>query len=424
MIEDFKFNKNNWYKKNKCVLCDSNKLDIILNFGKTPLANSFLKKKIKQKLFKLQVAICKNCKHVQLKHIVNPDIIFKNYLYVSGTSKILLDHFDKYSEKIINKFNLKKKDSILDIACNDGTFLNCFKKKGFSNLVGVDPAKNLKIYNKKKKIIIENFFFNHENSYALQKKYGKFRIITANNVCAHTPYLNNFFKGVYNLLDLSGVFVFEVSYLLDVIKKKTFDTIYHEHMSYHSLLPLINFVKNNGLEVFDFDLVEAQGGSIRIYVGHKKKQIVKINKIIKQIKKEKLAGIYQNNTYATYYNEILKNKIKLRNTINFFKKNNYTIVGYGAPAKLTTFSYIFNLTNKDIDFVIDDNPLKQERFTPGTNIKIINFKKSLQIMKMKKIVIFILAWNFYSSIKKRCQDDLGKEISFVKPFPEIIIDNI
>ena len=103
MTEDFKFNRNNYYKKNKCVLCDSNKLSIILNFGKTPLANSFLKKKIKQKFFRLHVAICKNCKHVQLKYIVNPDIIFKNYLYVSGTSKVLLDHFDEYSQKIINQ---------------------------------------------------------------------------------------------------------------------------------------------------------------------------------------------------------------------------------------------------------------------------------------------------------------------------------
>jgi SAM-dependent methyltransferase len=423
MIDDFKF-KNNLYKKNKCVLCSSNKLNLILNFGKTPLANSFLKKKIKQKLFKLQIVICQKCKHVQLKHIVNPDLMFKHYLYVSGTSKVLLDHFEHYSQKIISRFDLKKKDSILDIACNDGTFLNCFKKKKFNKLIGVDPAKNLKIYNKSKSIIIENFFFNTQTSNKLKKKYGKFKVITANNVCAHTPYLNNFFCGVFNLLDREGVFVFEVSYLLDVIKKRTFDTMYHEHMSYHSLLPLINFVKKNGLEIFDFDLVEAQGGSIRIYVGHKKMQIIKKNKINKQIQKEKLAGIYKNNTYTAYYNEILKNKIRLRNAINFFKKKKYKIVGYGAPAKLTTFSYVFNITSKDMDFIIDDNPLKQKRFTPGTNIQIINFNKSLKMMKNKKIVVFILAWNFYNSIKKRCQNILGKKISFVKPFPKIIIEKI
>ena len=191
-------------------------------------------------------------------------------MYVSGTSPVLKKHFENYFKKIkkIKKIN-KKRDKILDIACNDGTFLNFFKKDKFDNVVGIEPAKNLRHLNKKKNIDINTDFFNYKNSFKFKKKYKSFKIITANNVFAHVPDLKDFALGIKNILSKDGLFIFEVSYLLDVLKKLTFDTIYHEHMSYHSLKPLINFFNSINLEVIDFDLVEAQGGSIRVFVAHK-----------------------------------------------------------------------------------------------------------------------------------------------------------
>ena len=195
--------------------------------------------------------------------------MFENYIYVSGTSKVLSEHFREYSEKVIKRFKLNTGSKILDIACNDGTFLNNFVKKNFQNVIGVEPAKNLRGMNLKKNIDINTDFFNFDYSKKLKKKYGKFELITANNVFAHSPHLYDFSKGVKNILSSKGVFIIEVSYLDTVIKRKTFDTIYHEHMSYHSLKPLIGFFKKQELQVFDFELIEAQGGSIRVYVCHK-----------------------------------------------------------------------------------------------------------------------------------------------------------
>ena len=292
--------------RNTCVLCNSKKIKIVLNLGKTPLANSYPKSiNTKEEYFNLRLALCVNCSHLQLIDIVNPKLLFENYLYVSGTSPVFKDHFTKYANKIIKKFNLDRPDNVLDIAANDGTFLNCFKNKDYDNLLAIDPAKNLAKINKEKKIKIISSFFNLNLSHGIKKKYGKFKIITANNVCAHVPKLKNFFLGVKNILKENGIFIFEVSYLLDVCKKITFDTIYHEHMSYHSLKPLVKFCKSLDLEIFDFDLVKAHGGSIRIYASHKNQRKIKINKIENQINKEISFGLFRAKTYKLYHQKIL-----------------------------------------------------------------------------------------------------------------------
>ena len=269
--------KKNYVVRKKCVLCQSNKLKKILNFKKTPLANSYVKSpKSKENFYPLICLLCSSCKHLQLQHLVKPEVMFEDYMYVSGTSPVLVQHFENYFKKIKKTFKLNKsKDKILDIACNDGTFLNFFVKDKFKNVIGIEPAKNLRYLNKLKKIDINTAFFNHKNSFFFKKKYKEFKIITANNVFAHVPNLKDFALGVKNILSNDGVFIFEVSYLKDVIKKLTFDTIYHEHMSYHALRPLINFFRSIDLEVIDFDLVKAQGGSIRVYVGHQGMKVKK-----------------------------------------------------------------------------------------------------------------------------------------------------
>ncbi len=417
---DFKKNQNYINRKN-CSLCNETNLKDVLNFNKTPLANSY-KKKIQKEIFApLKCVICENCKHLQLKHIVNPKLLFQNYLYVTGTSDVLIKHFKDYSNKIIKKKKLNlKKDKILDIACNDGTFLYFFKKLGFKNIVGVEPAKNLRELNLKKKIDVNTFYFNYKNSFRLKKKYNSFKIITANNVFAHVPNLRNFALGVKNILSHDGLFIFEVSYLKDVISKLTFDTIYHEHMSYHSLKPLISFFKSIDMEVIDFDLISAQGGSIRVYVSKNKKSINQ-RKIVDQIEKEKNMGLFKNSTYLNFYKRIKKHKKKLK---NYLKKNiveqNKILVGYGAPAKVTTFSYVFGITTKYLTKIVDDNKLKQNRFTPGRHFKIINF----EILKKQNFdYIIIFAWNFSQSISQKLLKKFKKKKKFkiITPFPKLRI---
>ena len=400
-------------------MCKSSKLKEVLNFDKTPLANSYIKSKnIKEKLYPLICVLCSDCKHLQLKHLVNPSIMFEDYMYVSGTSPVLKKHFENYFKRIKKTVKLNRSnDKILDIACNDGTFLEFFKKDKFKKVIGIEPAKNLKHLNKKKKIDINNAFFNYKNSFKFKKKYKKFKIITANNVFAHVPDLKDFALGVKNILSNKGLFIFEVSYLVDVLKKLTFDTIYHEHMSYHSLKPLIKFFHSMNLEVVDFDLIEAQGGSIRVFVSHEGAYKVKKNKIMKQIKIEKNQGLFNMQKYLNFYKRIKNQKEKIKKLINKNLNKKKLIVGYGAPAKVTTFCHVFNIGNKEIKYIVDDNKLKQNKFTPGKNIKIINFSR---LKNINFDFIIILAWNFAKPIAKKLKENIkNKRFKIIIPFPKL-----
>ncbi len=404
--------------RKNCTLCKSKNLDLVLNFKKTPLANSYEKNSSKKsKLFPLNVLICNSCGHLQLRELVKPGIMFNNYLYVSGTSKVLVNHFQQYAKKIIKKFNIKKGQNILDIACNDGTFLENFTNKNFQNVVGVEPAKNLTHVNLKKKIKIHSFYFNQKTSNILKKKYSSFKIITANNVCAHVPDLKNFFLGIKNILANDGCMIFEVSYLGDVIRKLTFDTIYHEHMSYHSLKPLINFFKSLDLEIFDYDRVKAQGGSIRVYISHRGKFKINYSKINRLIKAEKKLGIFNKNLYKNYLNRIDKVKIKLKKIFYNNKKNKIKTIGYGAPAKLTTFSYVLSLKKGYFQAIVDDSIYKQKLFTPGRKIKIISFN---ELSKYEFNMILIFAWNFSNPIVLKLKKYF-KNKKIIIPFPNVKI---
>ncbi len=416
------FKKKDIIIKKKCVLCSSHQIKQVIDFGLTPLANSYPSKKNKlEKYFNLSCVICLSCGHLQLKELINPKRMFDNYLYVSGTSKVLIEHFKNYSDKVIKKLNLSTKSPVLDIACNDGTFLEFFKKKKFSQVIGVDPARNLKKLNNKKKIDFNTGYFSSSYANVLKKKYDAFELITANNVFAHTPNIQDFTKGIKKILSKNGTFIIEVSYLLTVLKKKTFDTIYHEHMSYHSLRPLVRFFKSFNLEVYDFELIEAQGGSIRIYVCHKGAKKKNIRKINNQIKKEIILNLFSKETYEKFYYKILLQKKKLRKIITKMKIQKKNIIGYGSPAKLTTLSHVFDINLNDIKVVIDDNKLKQNRFTPGKNFKIKNFKYLIK-NKTKYQIIIVLAWNFYDSIKKKCKQ-INRKFLFIKPFPKPECEN-
>jgi len=408
-------------KKKNCVLCFSNKLEKTLDFKKTPLANSYkVKLKSKENYFPLSCYLCRSCGHLQLSHLVNPKVMFENYLYVSGTSKVLKKHFINYAKKMISTFKLNKKSKILDIACNDGTFLEYFKRKKYDHVVGVEPAKNLRKLNINKKIDINTSFFSENYSKFMKKKYGLFDLVTANNVFAHSPHLYDFSQGVKNLLSNKGVFVFEVSYLPTVLKKKTFDTIYHEHMSYHALKPLVQFFKMQKMQVFDFELIHAQGGSIRVYVSKLNAHKVKTLKINKQIKKEINEGLFSIIRYSRFYKDIIDTKINLNKLINNLKKRKLKIIGYGAPAKLTTLTHVFGLTRNNFEIVIDDNNLKVNKFTPGKNFLIKNFSY-LKKNKNKHDVVIVLAWNFYESIKEKCKK-ISNKFLFIKPFPRPLLE--
>tara|TARA_B100001750_G_scaffold216739_1_gene201596 strand:+ start:327 stop:1580 length:1254 start_codon:yes stop_codon:yes gene_type:complete len=404
-----------------CRLCLDTKLKTVFDLEKTPLANSFLdKKQIKKKqiLYPLKLNFCLNCNHLQLSHSVSAGAMFNNYLYLTNTSRQNRNHFKKYANTLKKFFLHKKKVSILDIASNDGTFLSFFNKNKFFR-IGIDPAKNLKEFSKKLGIKQHSIFFTLKNSHLIKKIHGKFDIITANHVCAHVSNLFDFFKGVKNILKPDGIFVFEVSYLGDVITKKTFDTIYHEHSDYHSLKPLINFVKRFNLEIYNFELVDSQGGSIRIYACNKNTKKINVKKINFQINLEKKKyKLFKISTFQNFKLEVNKVKNKLKKKLTNIKKDRFNIAAYGAAAKSTTLMSYFGIGRNLIDFIIDDNYLKQNKFTPVSHIPIFDKTK---IYKLKPDYILILAWNYADHIIKNNKKFLKQKGKFIIPFPKIKI---
>ena len=397
-----------------CRLCGSNNIKKVFDLGQTPLANSYSKIETSKKLKKypLKLNYCYNCGHLQLTHSIKPTKMFSNYLYKTNTSQKNYLHFKIYANEIKKIFK-NKNAKILDIASNDGTFLNFFEKKKFFRL-GIDPAKNLKKLSLKKGIEQLDTFFKKKKSENIKKKYGKFDIITANHVCAHVENLNDFFSGVKNLLKDQGLFIFEVSYRASVLKKNTFDTIYHEHLDYHALYPISKFLKKFNLSVVNFKTPNAQGGSLRVYVS-KNKNFKNKKNIKKQIQKEKKElNLFNANTYKKFEMKINNCKNKLNFLIQNCIKNNMSIAGYGAAAKTTTFLNYFNISEKDVKFIFDDNKLKQGLCIPGTKIKILN---PLNLDKKKIDVLIIFAWNYAEIIinkNKKFQKSGGK---FLIPFP-------
>ncbi len=407
-------------QRNNCRLCESKNLKLCFNLESTPPANAFVNKQEiskKQIKFPLDIYFCEDCFHVQLLDIVDPKILFENYVYVSGTSPVFIKHFEEYANYILEKFPQKVNSLVLDIGSNDGTLLHFFKEKNLK-ILGIDPAKEICQKANSQEIETLNNFFSYEFSKHIKQKYGEVGIITANNVFAHVDELKDFIQGVKNLLSKDGIFVFEVSYLVDVIQKLLFDTIYHEHLSYHSVISLISFFNDNDMELIEAIHIDTHGGSLRGIVKLKNGRYEVGKSVEKCIKLETELGLNKLKTYKEFFERLNIRKNELQELFKKLKADNKTIVGFGAPAKATTFMYQFGIDQNIIDFIIDDSPLKQGLFSPGMHIPVYSSEK-LYLEKPDYVVI--LAWNFSQSIMNKHvkYKELGGH--FIVPLPKLEI---
>ena len=334
---------------------------------------------------------------------VDPKKMFSNYLYTSSTSSSFRNHFIEASKNYVKQLRLKpKKSYIIDIGSNDGVALKPFKDMGFKKLLGVEPAKNLAKLANKNKIKTFNGFLESKN---LKKIKGNADLILASNVFAHADKLKEMAECMLKLLGKNGTIVIEVQYLLNTLKDLTFDNIYHEHYNYWSLTSLVSFFNQFNSTIFKAEKIKTHGGSLRIYI--KKERKIKIEKNVKALlEEEEIFGIKNYKTYQNFGEKINKLKENVIKNINKLKKNNKKIVGFGAPAKATTALNFFGISNQ-IDYVIEDNKLKHNKFIPGVLIPI----KDKKFLKEKNILILVLAWNFYNEIKKNNLDLSTKFIS-------------
>lgn len=407
----------------KCRICGSIKLLDVIDLGKQPIPNGFLKTdelRQKERKYALSVCFCPNCSLMQLKYLVNPKIMFGNYLYIPSASKTRVRYFEQMAEEVVNVGKLKKNSLVIDVGSNDGSLLVCFKNIGMK-ILGIDPAENLvKIANLNGVETILGYF-NSTLAKQTTKKYGKAKAITATNVIAHIPNPHEVIKGGEILLDDDGIFAMHFPYSLDLLKKNLFDTIYHEHLFYFNVKSLLYLAKNSGLEIFDIRKSDLDGGSLRVFWKKNKNKNIEVKeKVINRLLEEEIEfGLHKIKAYVEFAKRIKELKINTVKKLKKLKQSNRTIAGYGAAAKANVLLNYFGIDSKTIDYIVDSTPYKQGLYTPGSHIPIYSEDK---IYKTNPDYVLIFAWNFSKEIiekNKKYKKNGGKFI-LVEPDFKII----
>ena len=399
-----------------CRLCGSTALELVISLRPTPPANAFVTAGLvgqPQECFPLQVYLCNQCSHAQLLDVVDPQELFSNYVYVSGTSPSFVKHFENYADQLVRAYQPASGALVVDIGSNDGTMLACFKRRGL-RVLGIDPARAIAEAATAAGIETWAAFFQPEVANRIVEEHGTAKLLTANNVFAHADNLAQMAESVRAVLAPDGVFTFEVSYLADVYNDTLFDTIYHEHLSYHSVKPLVGFFFRHGLELIRVDRVPSHGGSIRGHVQHCGGPHPKDNSVAQLSELEENLGLDKADTLRQFGAKIDVVRDALVGLLRQLKSDGKRIAGFGAPAKATTLMYHFGLGPDQIEFIVDDSPLKQGLYTPGMHIPVL---PSSELLVRQPDYTVVLAWNFAEAIVTQNHEFLHAGGHFIVPLP-------
>jgi 2-polyprenyl-3-methyl-5-hydroxy-6-metoxy-1,4-benzoquinol methylase len=411
------FDNNNCAELKECLACGSNDIELALDLNMQPLANSYkLDKNEVQEEFPLAINHCNNCHHVQLTHAVHPDLMFKDYLYVSGTSATMKEYFKWFANYTKEYYSIlfdgKTASNVLDIGCNDGTQLDYFVSD-VTKTYGIDPAENLAETSKSKghKIYVGYFDENFPKAERSENE-SFYDIIVAQNVFAHNYDPITFLKTAKDIMNENSLMFIQTSQA-DMILNNEFDTIYHEHISFYNINSMNELCKRCDLNLFDVIKSPLHGNS---YVFVITKNMSRPANIANHIEMEKKAGLLNNRTYEIYRERCEKVAVDFRNAIYDARKQGFVIVGYGAAAKGMT---VLNYTKVQLDYIVDDNPLKQNRYTPGSSVPILAWD-NLPIADTDKVLFVPLAWNFFDEIKSKIMSKRIKiDDKFLKYFPKV-----
>ena len=388
----------------KCRICHSEKISEVIDLGKQPLANKYPKNKFEvktEKKFSLKILFCKNCRSGQIKKIINRNILFEDYYYLSSVNKKLKEHFAKLALKI------KKYNFVVDVGSNDGVLLEPLKKLKVKS-IGIDPSINVgKIANDRG---LETFigFFNNKIIKKVLKKYQKPDLIVASSVVTHLENPIQFSKDIKSFLKKNGTLIIEIEYLQNFLKNLEFERFYFDRPFYYSANSINQLFKNVDMTLYDIEKINVHGGSLRCYI--KNSLSPKITNRCKNILN------YENqnlniNAFKFFNKQIYLNAKILKDKLISLNKRELTIIGYGSPARVSTITNVAKIDSNLIRYIIDDSPLKQNRFSPGMHIKILPRKKNIN----KNIdIVLVFAYEYFKDIKKF----FGKfKVDFYKPIP-------
>jgi SAM-dependent methyltransferase len=403
----------------RCRFCDAGLVHTFVDLGMSPLCESFLpESQINQMepFYPLHVLVCSQCFLVQLEEYVSPDSIFTEYAYFSSFSESWLAHAAAYAEKMEKLFGLNQNSFVVELASNDGYLLRNFVSRKIPCL-GIEPAANVAQAAEKVGVPTLVRFFDQELARELARDGKQADLILGNNVLAQVPALNSFVAGIKTLLRPHGVLTLEFPHLLRLMDENQFDTIYHEHFSYFSLIAVERILAEFGLKVFDVEELSTHGGSLRIYACHAEDSTKTVDGRVTALRARELSrGLDTLEAYTTFGEQVRETKRKLLDFLISAKRAGKTIAGYGAPGKGNTLLNYCGIRTDFLDYTVDRSPYKHGRFTPGTHIPIFPTER---IRETRPDYLLILPWNLKDEIMKQCGYIREWGGKFVVPIPEV-----
>ena len=402
-----------------CRNCGAKLEHTFVDLGMSPLANSYLdavQLNQMEPFYPLHVRLCGTCFLVQLDPVAKPEEIFSDYAYFSSYSDSWLEHAKSYTEAAARRFGLNKQNLVVEIASNDGYLLQYFVAKGIP-VLGIEPARNVAEEAIRRGIPTEVRFFGESTARDLIIGGKRADLIVGNNVLAHVPDLNDFVSGLKILLAPAGVITLEFPHLMRLMEENQFDTIYHEHLSYFSLVTACDLFDRHGLRIFDVEELPTHGGSLRIYACHQQNdQRATGERVADLLSREQRAGFKTVEHYLSFGERVKKTKRKLLEFLIAAKDQGKSVVGYGAPAKGNTLLNYCGIRSDLLDYTVDRSPHKQGHFLPGTHIPIHRPEK---IKETRPDYVMILPWNLKEEVmgQMRYIRDWGGQ--FVIPIPEV-----
>ena len=402
------------HKRSCCRACESERLTLFLELGDQPLANAFLASPQEfsvEAAYPLNVYFCESCSLVQLLDVIDPAVLFDNYIYVTGTSDTIARHNTAYARTVSDLMGLGPRDLVVEAASNDGSLLKEFQALGVGTL-GVEPAANLADVARGNGIETEATFFNSETARGLRESHGRAKAVIGNNVLAHVDDTIDFLRGARDLLTNGGMVIFEVPYLGELLDRLEYDTIYHEHLCYFSVTALERLCESAGLGIARVDRVPVHGGSLRIYAAAQEDHAAGA---VEMAEAERSAGLASIERYRGFAQEVARNRELLRNLLCRLRAEGRSIAGYGAPAKGNTLLNYCGIDTSLLPYTVDKNERKVGLYTPGMHIPV---RPVSALLEEQPDDVLILAWNFAAEIMSQQQTYRTRGGHFITPVPE------
>lgn len=407
-----------WHERSTCRLCGSGDLEVVIPLAATPPADHYVTATDLgrvQDSYPLDVRLCRDCGHAQLGVVVDPRHLYGDYIYVTSSSPGLDDHFARYAASVLERYPVASGGTVVDVGSNDGSLLRHFAGHGL-RVLGVEPARRIAEQASAAGVETIAAFLDGATARTIVARTGGAALVTANNVFANVDDLDDFTTAVATMLRPDGLFIVETSYLVDLVRNMVWDTIYHEHLSYFTVTPLVRFFESHGLHLVHAERVGTKGGSVRVFVAKDARKVDP--SVAAMAAEERACGIATPERFTAFMTVIEDRKAQLVDLVERAATEGRVVDGYGASNTTTTLLYHYGI-GPLIRQLIDDNPIKQGRYSPGLHIPVVPFDG---LRRMPPDDVLIIAWRFANAITPKVRRVLPPGARVIVPLPEVTVD--